>query len=60
MADDEILRDDAAPHARPGSTPRRPYNRPQLVEYGSIAKLTQGTRSVGSDAPSAGFRMNCL
>ena len=59
MADD-ILRDDMARHTAPGSTPRRPYTRPQLVEYGSIAKLTQGTKTTGGDAPSAGFKMNCL
>jgi hypothetical protein len=42
-------------------TNRRPYSKPMLTEYGSIAKLTQGTRtnqSVGMGA--GGFKMTCL
>jgi hypothetical protein len=35
---------------------RMPYQSPVLVEYGSIAKLTRGTRSVNSDASSAGHK----
>jgi hypothetical protein len=35
---------------------RKPYQPPVLVEYGSVAKLTRGTRSVNSDAPSAGHK----
>ena len=34
---------------------RRPYSSPRLIEYGSVAKLTRGSRSVQSDAPKAGF-----
>lgn len=54
------------PH-EPGSTPtrradgdRRPYAKPNLTEYGSIAKLTQGTATKQSDGPSGGFIMTCL
>ena len=35
---------------------RRPYTRPELIEYGSVAKLTQGTRTRQGDNPGAGFR----
>lgn len=35
---------------------RRPYTRPELIEYGSVAKLTQGTRTRQADNPGAGFR----
>ena len=28
---------------------KRPYRRPRLTEYGSVAKLTQGSRSVQAD-----------
>jgi hypothetical protein len=33
--------------------PKRPYTAPRLIEYGSVAKLTQGTRSVQQDSPGA-------
>jgi hypothetical protein len=34
---------------------------PKLIEYGPVAKLTRGSRSVGSDFPQAGFRRrSCL
>ena len=40
---------------------RRPYAKPVLTEYGSIAKLTQGTRTNQSDAGGGGgFKMTCL
>ena len=29
---------------------RRPYRRPELTEYGSVAKLTQGGTIAGGDA----------
>jgi hypothetical protein len=35
---------------------RRPYTTPRVIDYGSVAKLTRGSRSVGSDFPQAGFR----
>jgi hypothetical protein len=40
---------------------KRGYSRPTLIEYGSVAKLTQGTLTRQSDAPTAGFKKsNCL
>ena len=39
---------------------RRPYAKPTLTEYGSIAKLTQGTRTNQSDGVGGGFKMGCL
>jgi hypothetical protein len=38
----------------PGPAPRRrPYAPPRLTEYGSVAKLTQGTRTTQQDSPGA-------
>lgn len=46
---------------RRGETPgRRPYRKPRLTEYGSIAKLTQGSRTRQSDGAGGGFRRACL
>ncbi len=41
---------------------RTPYRTPELVEYGPVAKLTQGTLSRNSDFFFGGFRMRnmCL
>ena len=39
---------------------RRPYRKPQLTEYGSIAKLTQGTATRQSDGRGGGFKRRCL
>jgi hypothetical protein len=39
---------------------RRQYKKPTLTEYGSIAKLTQGTRTTQSDGPGGGFKKSCL
>ena len=40
---------------------RRPYRRPALIEYGSVARLTQGTATVGNDGPGNTMRqMQCL
>ena len=39
---------------------RRPYRKPRLTEYGSIAKLTQGTSTRQSDGPGGGFKHPCL
>ena len=45
---------------RPPSPARRPYTKPTLVEYGSIAKLTLGTSTNQSDGVGGGFKMSCL
>ncbi|HET8575893.1 MAG TPA: lasso RiPP family leader peptide-containing protein [Methylomirabilota bacterium] len=39
---------------------RKPYERPRLIEYGSIAKLTQGTATVGADSGPTGMNQQCL
>ena len=45
-------------HPRKG---RKAYATPSLVEYGSVAKLTQGTLTRQSDGKTGGFkRKNCL
>ena len=45
-----------------GTHRRKPYRSPELLEYGPVAKLTQGTLSKNSDFFSGGFRMTqmCL
>ena len=48
----------------PEGTPReregkRPYATPRLIEYGSVAKLTQATGSTQADGGST-FKMTCL
>ena len=54
------------PEAKPGADgaePRkRPYAPPRLTEYGSVAKLTQGTRTNQQDSPGASTfkRAACL
>jgi hypothetical protein len=40
----------------PESPRRRAYQTPRLTEYGSITKLTRGSKSVKSDFPQAGFQ----
>ena len=44
------------------ATDKRRYAAPQLTEFGSVAKLTQGSRSVQADfAGATTFKMNsCL
>ena len=41
---------------------KRPYAPPRLTEYGSVAKLTQGTRTNQQDGPGASTfkRAACL
>ena len=45
-----------AAHEREG---KRPYATPRLIEYGSVAKLTQSGGSAQSDGIST-FKMVCL
>lgn len=49
------------PAARPARGTRR-YVAPRLTEYGSVAKLTQGTRTNQQDGPGASTfkRAACL
>ncbi len=39
---------------------KKPYATPRLIEYGSIAKLTQGTLTVGADSGPQGMNSQCL
>ncbi len=52
----------AAASAQIAQKPRRPYRCPALIEYGSVAKLTQGSLTFWSDGAMGGFRfmMFCL
>jgi hypothetical protein len=36
---------------------REPYRPPELVEYGTVSKLTQGSLTNASDFFGGGFRM---
>jgi len=45
-------------NGRPSPTGRLPYRRPALVEYGSVAKLTEG--NIGSMADSSALGRMCL
>jgi hypothetical protein len=49
-----------APATREPAQTKRPYTKPKLIEYGSVAKLTQGTRTRQADTPAAGFKKVCL
>ena len=40
----------------PARSERKPYQSPALIEYGSVAKLTQGTLSMNADFFGGGFR----
>lgn len=53
------------PKDKPAAGPargKRPYAPPRLTEYGSVAKLTQGTRTNQQDGPGASTfkRAACL
>jgi hypothetical protein len=39
---------------------KKPYAAPRLIEYGTIAKLTQGTLTVGTDSGPQGKNSQCL
>ena len=39
---------------------KKPYIAPVLVEYGTIAKLTQGTRTRNNDGKNSRRRRRCL
>ena len=48
---------------RPEDGPRRkrPYATPRLTEYGSVAKLTQGTLTLQADSPAGtSWKKPCL
>lgn len=41
-------------------TKRKPYSPPVLVEYGTIAKLTQGSRTRSNDGSNTRKLMACI
>ena len=41
-----------------GDAPRKPYRRPELIEYGPVAKLTQGVGTRGADQQVGSMTMN--
>ena len=56
MTDANTPRADAHGMAETKLAGARPYRSPELIEYGSIAKLTQGSLSTMNDGPAGGFR----
>ena len=58
MSTDDLSR--RAPETRRTPQTKRAYTKPTLIEYGSVAKLTQGTRTRQADTPAAGFKKTCL
>ena len=57
MRPDDLSR---AQERRGSAQTKRAYAKPKLIEYGSVAKLTQGTMTKQADTPAAGFKMVCL
>ena len=45
---------------RRGSQTKKAYIAPNLVEYGSIEKLTQNGNGTGADGGPVGMQMVCL
>lgn len=45
---------------REGGEARRPYARPQLIDYGPVAKLTRGTRSGAGEITPLIEKRKCL
>jgi len=47
--------------AKPEAGRKRQYSTPRLTEYGSVAKLTQGTLTNQNDSPAGtSWKMSCL
>ena len=55
----QITNGDDRPEGSKPPRPKKPYQPPVLVDYGSIAKLTQAGGASAADGP-VGFMMNCL
>ena len=64
MAQQERPPDQGARPARSDSADvvrrRRAYRTPRVTEYGSVAKMTQGSLTVQNDFFMSGMRMMCL
>jgi hypothetical protein len=54
------VRKDEGNEANPAPADPKPYEAPRLVEYGSIAKLTQGSRTLLNDAGAGMIITVCL
>ena len=54
---EDPINDDAVGDGAQGAKAKRRYRPPELVEYGSIAKLTHGTLTVQIDLLMGGMRM---
>ncbi|MDQ6948097.1 MAG: lasso RiPP family leader peptide-containing protein [Actinomycetota bacterium] len=39
---------------------RRAYTKPELIDYGAVAKLTQGSMDNGCDGPNGMMAQACL
>ena len=55
-------REDVSPQGTPSRSPRhakKPYVKPALTEYGSVAKLTRGSAGSVADGASGMMKM-CL
>ena len=50
----------AAATTGPGGQAKKAYVAPNLVEYGSIEKLTQTGSGTGTDGGAIGMQMACL
>jgi hypothetical protein len=57
---DDPTNDDTVTDHEPRATAKRRYRPPELVEYGSIAKLTHGTLTVQIDLLMGGMRMGMM
>ena len=58
--DDSAPRDRTAPRPAGDRPRKKPYVKPVLTAYGSVAKLTQGTLTTQNDAFGGGKKMKCL
>lgn len=47
------MKHEETPAAR-RARPKKSYERPKLLEYGDLSKLTQGVLTVGADVSTAG------
>jgi len=47
-------------HAQSPRAAKKPYTKPALTEYGSVAKLTRATLGSVGDGPLGGMMQSCL
>ena len=57
---EDPINDDAVGDGAQGAKATRRYRQPELIEYGSIAKLTHGTLTVQIDLLMGGMRMGMM